>query len=193
MPKSLNFRFREGGYFFLNCDNTQLKYPQKWIFLFANGIAGRLWIKQNFAFTEKTATFESSIRALDMLQSYRMLKWSIMYFNQACCTFDSSIHNTNSMHTLESNVQLGWFKHIILNLSIGKLIISPKLLCLNQRYSFFRCSDAISKFLGELRFTVVVDGYVCNLNKTRSVGRIGMAGVSAESSPRRAGAVRAAH
>ena len=43
------------------------------------------------------------------------------------------------MRTLESNVQLGWFKHVILNLSIGKVIISPKLLCLNQRYIFFRC------------------------------------------------------
>jgi len=72
-----------------------------------------------------------------MLQSYRMLKWSIICFSQAFCTFDSSIHNTISMRTLESNVQLGWFKHIILNLSIVKVIISPKLLCLNQRFSFF--------------------------------------------------------
>ena len=72
----------------------------------------------------KNCTFDSSIRFLDMLQSYRMLKLSIISFNQACCTFDSSIHNTNSMRTLESNVQLGWFKHIILNLSIGNVIIT---------------------------------------------------------------------
>ena len=40
MPKLIYFRFPEGWYF-LNCDNTELKNPLNQFFLFPNGTAGR--------------------------------------------------------------------------------------------------------------------------------------------------------
>ena len=80
-----------------------------------------------------------------------MLKLSIICLNQPNCTFDSRVRMLIVVCMLESNVQQAWLKHIILNLSMRNFGAYPRILCLNQTCSFFRCGrKAIETFILKL-------------------------------------------